>query len=901
MVFSAPAFSQTCTSGACAVSPDYTVGSNISTNATNHSTSGVPQNISGETILVCGDFFIDQDFTIGESTIVLTEDSKLIVEEGNSFTLTGNTMYGCDGMWQSVEVEAGATTYIYNSYVYDAYVAAVKAESGSVVLISSTTFDRNHRSLWVQGPGTTVGCSRSTFYANDFNFNFPNDSPGNNNGKPWIAIDVFESSLLFGNGRVPSFNEFNGPFEFGVRTNQSVIGLESNQFKNQAFQRLLDWHGTAISSQNKSSHTIIGNTFENTYRGVESEDEHSRIRAKDNSFEEYTYAIQGKFTSPATGIVQDNDIGTSALSGHFGVRMDQMGSSLQTTGNTIYVDSRDGQAPANLGGLGIYYIGTEAGSGKITGNDLTLYDASTAPTAYREGIRIDGQNNTEVFNNNIDNQATSRFDGFVAIDADYIRVEDNSIIADEQEFHIGMLMVDSDHVKYCCNTVSTMSTAVYIANDCNGSDFSTNELSDSRVGLLIWYRGVLGEQELTGNRWTGTFTNNGAVHIDNRQMVINGSKFTVTDISQPTGPGSVTPGMGWFVEDNQSDDTPCGALLSTDCGEGPGLTPGLTGYDTLFTAGALDTILGDGNTWTQSQNLFSKMSKYTSLYGVYDVTDVWYDDQIGNMVEDYYLVRDTINRLFWLTTQQQDTVDRAMDTIEAYFTELGYIDSLIFSDTISQWHQYNSSHSELIGKIDSVYSIYLNAQQNIINARAARAQSLLNTNDQLTTPDLPTRYERMYNEILLETVASNVDTFTLAQKDSLYVMASACPSEAGRAVYWAGNLYQRIEVKNFDTQGQCDTTSSVVSGSRKKEEANRELLIIPNPAEDFIELSGLDSEAITGIETVKIYNMSGSEVWSGRPGLNRRISIRQLPAGIYSVLVVTSTREVYNSKFIVQR
>jgi hypothetical protein len=901
MVFSAPAFSQTCSGGACSVSPDYTVGSNVSANATNHSTSGVPQNISGETILVCGDFFIDQDFTIGESTIVLTEDSKLIIEEGNSFTLTGNTMYGCDGMWQSVEVEAGAYTYIFNSYIYDAYIAAVKAKPGSLVLISSTTFDRNHRSLWVQGPGTTIGCSRSTFYANDFNFNFPDDSPGNNNGKPWIAIDVFESSLLFGNGRVPSLNKFDGPFDYGVRTYQSIIGLENNQFKNLAHQNGSVWEGTAVSSQHQSYHTITGNTFENIRLGVESYDFASGFLVKDNSFKEYTNAVRGSFVVVPRGIVEANEIGTSTLSGHFGVEMHQLGSTLQTTGNTIFVDSRDGHTHSENGGWGVRHSGSGEES-LVKDNDITLYFGTSILSGSSYGIYIKDQNGTEILNNNIEIESNgNQFVGLVSSSSERIRIENNRIVADQQGTNVGISLSASPNAKFCCNIDSLMYVAVTINGDCDGSEFASNDLYESSYGLFIDFDSYLGRQELTGNRWRGNFDVWGAIHGDFRDQVLLGSEFVVTDIDQPEGPGTVIPGSNWFIEDTQSDDTPCGSLLSTECGEGPGLTPNLTDLDTLFAGGAMDTIFGIGSAWTHSQTLFSKMKKNPSLYGDYEVTDDWYDDQVGDIVEDYYLVRDTIIRLFQLTTQQQDTVDRALDTIEVYFSQLRYIDSLIFTDTITQWHTYDTIHSEIVGKIDSVYSIYLNTLQNTIDDRVTRAQSLLNTNDNLSTPDLPTRYEKMYNEILLETVASNIDTFTLAQKDSLYIMASACPSEAGRAVYWAGTLYQLIEDAFFDIQDQCDTTSSLVLGSPKTVERTSKLLVIPNPAEDYIELSGLESEALDGIEVVKIYSISGVEVWSGNPGLNRRIAIGRLAPGLYSVLLVTNDREVYRSKFIVQR
>jgi hypothetical protein len=845
---------------------------------------------------VCGDFFIDQDFTIGESTIVLTEDSRMIVEDGSSFILTGNTMYGCDGMWHSVEVEAGAATYIYNSYVYDAYFAAIKAEPGSIVLISSTTFDRNHISLWVEGPGTTVGCSRSTFYANDFNFNFPDDSPGNNNGKPWIAIDVYESSLLFGNGRVPGLNEFNGPFDYGVRTYQSIIGLENNQFKNLAHQAGSVWEGTAVTSQYRSTHNIVGNTFENIRNGVESNDFASGFLVKDNSFKEYTNAVRGSLVVVPRGIVEDNEIGTNSLSGHFGVTMNQLGSTLQTTGNRIFVDSRDGHTHSENGGWGVKYSGSGEES-LVKDNDITLYFGTSIFSGSSYGIYIKDQSGTEILNNNIEIESSGeQFIGLVSYNSMDIRIEENRIVADQQGTNVGIGLNDSPNANFCCNIDSLMDFAVVINNNCDGSEFASNDLYESRNGLFIGFDSYLGRQELTGNRWRGNFTVWGAIHGDFRPMVLGRSEFIVPDLDQPEGPGTLFPGTGWFDEDNESDDTPCG---SGNCGEGPG--PGLTGLDTLFAAGAMDTIFGDGSAWTHSQNLFSKIKKVSTLYGVYNVTDDWYDNQVGNTVEDYYFVRDTINRLFQLTTQQQDTVDRALDTIELYFTELRYIDSLIFSDTITQWYTYDSIHSEIIGKIDSVYSIYLNTLQNTINDRVVRAQNLLNTNDQLSSPDLPTRYEKMYNDILLETVASNVDTLTLAQKDSLYVMASACPSEAGRAVYWAGTLYQLIEDVHFDIQDQCDTTSSLVLDTRKVEEETSKLLVIPNPAEDYIELYGLDDDALDEIKTVKIYNMSGSEVWSGRTGLNRRIPISQLSPGIFSVLLVTRENEVYRSKFIIQR
>jgi hypothetical protein len=899
MVFSIPAFSQSCGSGPCSVSPDYTVGSNVSANATYHSTSGVPGNITDATILVCGDFIIDQNFNAFTSTFVLTEDSRLIVEKDIYVIQVECTYYGCDGMWKGILVETGGIFYIDQSFVYDAYVAAVKAEPGTAVILNQTTFDRNHISFWVEGPGTRVGCDKNTFYANNFNFNFPGGDQGENDGKPWIAIDVYDQSLLIGGGGTlinhTRYNEFNGPFDFGIRTNQSVVQLENNIFKNLAHQRGSKWEGTAIIGQNQSTHIILSNTFENIFRGVDSRDFNSGFSVEGNNFKEYNNAILGAFVITPRGIVKDNEIGTSDISGNFGVFMGQFGSRLQTTDNTIFVDSRDGPAPLD-GGIGIFHSGSFGISSLIEDNDITLYFGSNAQN-FRHGINVGGQRGTEILNNNIEIESNGEpFFGFESRNSEELRIEENSIAADQQGTNVGIRINDSPDANFCCNIVTLMDIGVWIRGICDASNFASNDLFDSNLGLIIDNGSILGRQELTGNRWRGIFDELGAGHVDNRDFVIQRSKFIVPNLTQPEGPGTVFPNMDWFDEDNTIEDNPCG---TETCEEGNG--PGLTDLDTLFAGGAMDTIFGDGSSWTHSQTLFSKMKKNPSLYGVYDVTDDWYDDQIGNIVEDYYLVHDTINRLFQLTSQQQDTVDRAMDTIEVYFTELRYIDSLIFSDTITQWHQYDSSHSEIVGKIDSVYGIYLNTLETTINTRITRAQNLLNTNDQLSTPDLPARYEKMYNDILLETVASNVDTFTLAQKDSLYIMASACPEKAGRTVYWAGTLYQLIEDTHFNIQDQCDTTSSRVLNTPNISESISSLLVIPNPAEDYIELTGLESEALDGIETVKIYNISGVEIWSGSLGLSRRIAIGHVAPGIYTVLLVTDNHKVYRSKFIVQR
>lgn len=894
---------QTCSGSSCSVTPDHSLGSNISTNASRFSTSGLGTTLDNLTILICGDFIIDDDITSVFSNFVMMEDSRIILEDGSSLILNECTVYGCDGMWQSITVQGGASMHINNSTLSDAYIAAVDAEPGANVLIRQTTFDRNHISFLVEGPNTLVGSDKCTYLATEFNFNFPGGGDGNNNGVPWIGIDVHNASMFFGNDSRPlRNNRVEGPFEFGIRTDNSIVRIEKSEFIDQAFQRNGDWLGTSISSQNRSIHTISNNTFDNTYTAIESHDQNSSIAVQDNTFTEYTFAVHGTFSAPARGVVQNNQIGSDALSGHFGVVMTQLGSALITVGNVIYVDSRDGQDTETEGGAGIRHTGGAAGLGEIIGNDITLIYPSYEETAFRAGIMNNGQNNTNIFENNIQIASSGvRFDGIILLDANFNRVEDNRIVADQKGLNFGMNISDASRVKYCCNVDSLVRTGISFFGNCDGSDFRANEIYDCSIGLFLWSSAFLGRQNLTGNRWRGTFSSAGARHMSTDPIVFQLSRFVVPSIDQPEGPGSVFPLANWFIENSSSDDTPCGSLLSTECGEGPGMTPGLTDYDTLFSAGALDTLLDEGDAWTKAQQLYTIMSDYPALYGVYDVTDDWYDNQAGDVVEAYYLVHDSIKRLFVIDSLQQDTIDRAMDSISIYFTELRYIDSLIFSDTVTNWDSYNSLHRATIQKVDSVYGIYLNTLDNIIADRSSHAQSMINTNANLSTPDLPTRYEQMYNGIFLQTVASNVDTFSQAQTDSLYVMASACPSNGGRAVYMAGALYQSIEHTNFDIQTQCNPPSPLPSSTKSNALHANEMRIIPNPAEDRIQLTRLDSETSSSSWSVTIFNMAGAVVWSGNPGSDQSIYIGYLPAGIYSIVAVSENREVYRSKFIIQR
>jgi len=904
MLLSVKAQSQYCdTIGLCnGIGQDYIVGSNVSTNAGALSTSGLPGYLNDAKILVCGSFTIDNNFNLFNSTVILSEDSELIVEGANRFLSSNSHFQGCNGMWKGITVEENGIMYARSSFFLDAYIAGITAKEGSIVRLISNNFSRNHISVAAVDGSVDLLLIGNNFYDHAFILNYPPGGGGNNGGKPWIAIDVQNASVNIGDARYASLkNLIDGEFIYGIRLNNAQSKIENNTFKDLAQLSGSDATGTAIYLSNRSVATIQHNEFENVFYGIDSKDWSNRIEVKENDFAEYNFGIAGNFIGPAKSFIFGNQIGNSSESGPFGVQLHQIGSVLITRNNTIHADSRDGIGAllSGKGAIGIWHYGFLSGNSEIINNHITLHHHSDRP--YRNGIRLENLSGTEVFNNSIYIESEGApFHGIETRNADYTRIEDNVIKADERSYNIGLKIMDSDHVKYCCNLDSAMDIGVLILENCDGSDFSTHNFFGSNTGLQINEGAILGRQYLTGNRWWNYFANWGALNLNADPLYIRGSKFYVNEITKPKGPGTVSPASNWFAVDNTIDDKPCGALDDFECGEGPPHTPGITDYDTLFAGGYLDTVLGSGSRWISAQNLYSKMEAYSTLYGTYDITDDWYDNHSSGIVGDYYKVHDSIQRMFVIPEISLDSLDNCMDSIRHYNQQLAHIDSLIEADTITNWSAYDATRELIVQNLDSTYAVYLRCYTNIINARKTWAQQLSNTNALLSTPDLASRSEKEFNKIFLNTIAMDVDNFTAAQKDSLYTIAMRCPREAGRAVYWAASLYQLIEDEYFDIEGNCSMQQAIASGTNEHPSNVRSLSITPSPAMDYIQISTSAGDPVPGLDVLRIFDLSGAEIWNGRVNAGNRIDISRIPPGMYVVLA-NAEGVMYRTKLIIQR
>ncbi|HPL06946.1 MAG TPA: T9SS type A sorting domain-containing protein, partial [Bacteroidales bacterium] len=87
-----------------------------------------------------------------------------------------------------------------------------------------------------------------------------------------------------------------------------------------------------------------------------------------------------------------------------------------------------------------------------------------------------------------------------------------------------------------------------------------------------------------------------------------------------------------------------------------------------------------------------------------------------------------------------------------------------------------------------------------------------------------------------------------------------------------------------------DTTGVVGLGAVK---ALPTLMIYPNPASDFIVVSGIENNSV-----VKVFNVTGQQLYVRRADQNQlSIDLNGLNQGLY-ILQVESEGQVINSKFI---
>jgi hypothetical protein len=154
--------------------------------------------------------------------------------------------------------------------------------------------------------------------------------------------------------------------------------------------------------------------------------------------------------------------------------------------------------------------------------------------------------------------------------------------------------------------------------------------------------------------------------------------------------------------------------------------------------------------------------------------------------------------------------------------------------------------------------------------------------------------EKRYNEIALQWM-KGVEPDSLARVD-LRQIAQTCLDEGGRAVLSARGLCE-VWFKEFYGETGCQAAQE--RGAVPEMEKSTELLILPNPARDYVTLR-LSTHNQQGDWQVQVFNMSGALMQQNTLASTEwAFSVQEWPSGMYVVRLMNGPI-VLSRTFVVQ-
>ena len=161
--------------------------------------------------------------------------------------------------------------------------------------------------------------------------------------------------------------------------------------------------------------------------------------------------------------------------------------------------------------------------------------------------------------------------------------------------------------------------------------------------------------------------------------------------------------------------------------------------------------------------------------------------------------------------------------------------------------------------------------------------------------------EKSVNDLWLTSQLQQGGNFTESQMDILRNIAAQCPAEGGQAVYRARGLMPTCEqgIYSSDTT-DCGGNSLRISNEERTLRVSNDdgIILYPNPAQDILwvnlppeQSANASLIALTG-SIVREYSCASGE---------NRLSLSELPNGIYLCRIQTQKGVLHTYKIVVQR
>jgi len=867
-----------------------------------------------DNLVIDGTLIVDEDYCfrsfIAPGTIIMKENAKIIVLNGQKLTLINVEIYGCEAMWDAIEVKPGGELVVINCTIRDGK-DAIFAWAGSTLNIANTDFINNLISLRAQsknefGAVNVTRLSNNTFlteggllppYAGQkgltgislsnlsaIDISAPNKTLKNHFKNLRNGILSYESNV------VCNYNSFENIVTAGTPGSGYAIRTTGGSTGQRLFQQKglgKDYAPTFINcfgaiSCSGTRLTVTDNYMTNVIYGVRVNFS-GRFNIYNNVIEASQAGIHLLENIPSYATIQNNDIS-----------MDEVGTLPDAIGIRI------NETP--IGFEGVY---------KVLDNFIALSNART-------GIQVTSGSFIKIVNNTIfmadDNV---EYDGIRFLGSWKPLVSCNEIIGPDAVSFTetkGIFGANSTSSNVTCNIMDETELGIQFFGLNEGSLLRGNEFKDHYIGLQLGEYDALGApidasiglQIHHGNRWTEDAASAGvqARHVLTFNSIIEQSKFFVdSNDDSDFLPTNNKPTNQWFVNQGGSSYT---CPSSNDCPNGIGWIPFEPEDDELWKKLARGTF---------ASSLYETEQRWSGAYNLYKSIQEEEYEPAANTAMDTFLIEATSSEWADFYAVEKDA-QAVLIPAEKDLEDLAAYDSLLvtkFEALLSLSIQANTASTEaeadsLLGLkaaiVAAASAIGFSLDTlgiRILEDSEAGLAALKTDNDAITTTETPAEMLQIVNRLFFNSIASGIDTFTNTQKNTLLAIATMCPLEGGQAVYFARSLYALVAP---DTTYEDSVLCTIAVPLRRQPSpaALPSISLYPNPAADWIALT-TNLKETTQVDVV-IYNVLGKKLKTATLALESgtaSFDVNDLLPGIYFLQVEGENLTLPAAKFSVVR
>ena len=848
---------------------------------------------TGSCITINGTLIINVwGYRITGGEIQMQPGSRIIVDNLMRLELDDVDIYGCDQMWQGIDVRFFANLTMDRCMIEDAHWA-INARNNSSLGVSRTIFNKNyigiHTPVTGGGAGQFVNARlfRVAFRCTEDLIPRYAGQPATSGNRGWAGVQLnnTQSFVIGGYWGQPGVNAYNG-LQHGIYLdNCSNIQIQRSGISNLVGQR------TGIYIQNSTQVIADDVNISGVNTGISGQRAHPIIR-------------NSQIDSDGDGILLLNGTGRSAFIGNNIIEADKSGIFMRDyTGNRGPVDIVQNtiQKRTTTPGYAVY-IANCSSQLKIASNPTISFESGNGIWLTNTITETTIENNLNIRYTGSESQATGT--GIHLGNVSGAQLYNNRVRTNGGNIVFGIAAFDSPGNLYCCNSVDNTRNGMLFSGGCAGTILRNTEFGNHADGLVLG-DAVISLQDLHGNNWAGSnCTQTDAFFYSNVLSTdVLQSQFRTDQSFLPRGHnfiqvfGGGTP-QEWFIFQGGDaacsyycDETPHNPILPPEAPCTHLAFEAEINAINLWAAQALTATdeLSEGIHNREQHRLLDKLDCLPQLHGENTTVDQFYQSAINAPLGAYHQMRSAINDLFMfeandetLTTLHTES-DILISQINDLSTQIGY-------PAIAGSENLVTNRDSLIAELDSLLQNIEVLENSYHQNRIAQSTLLIADNNSFSEAKIYEINEKAVNEVFLSTIIIGNHQLNENQKFIIDAVANQCPLSGGIAVYRARAIQALYAPQDYNDRDLCQPPSQ---GQPRKITSNikdNDFAIFPNPAQTFLNVQ-VPSESSLPVQ-LEIFGLDG-KLWQQEAiTQSSEIDISVLPEGVYLIRITDHKKEL---------